>query len=800
MKRHILLLFLFACCGLGFVQDDLIRQIIVKMQVFSERNYQEKVYLTTDTDVYYAGDVLWFSARLLDAQFHTRSKLSRIVHVTLYNSSGKKLFHIKTDVANGSGNGDIHLPDSLSTGTYHLCAYTEWMKNFSQNLFFNTSIYIINKMPVARNMVKEKEILDLAFFPEGGTLIESMINRIGFKVLDSKGYGVDVSGFLLDDQHDTIMAINTYKFGMGNFLLRPKSKRDYYLHVNHHGILQKYQLPPAQKKGVNLMVDTDDPENVKVNIEVARGVHNSKSRLILLSQCRGEVNYAAEGDATTKKSEVKIPKEKLDPGVNQLTLFNENGLPLAERLIFIQPDDAPALVISNLRQQYGRKQEVEIQLNTRLEADARVTISVHDRPTANAGNIETYLLLESDLKGNIEQPEFYFNTTDSAVKAADNLMLTQGWRRFVWEDVLDSTSQPLPYVAERKGIIFRGKLIDKETKKAISDTLFIMSVLDESPNFVFARPSASDELLCAFYDMHGKHNVFVNVLGKESFEKYRLLHAEEYDTFQIKLPDRQHSEVLQSLTHIETKAKDDLIYSHYRIHKPERFSPPPLHQIEDQFVLNELSIPNHRVDPDQYIPLHDLRELIYELLPAAGVRKRKGKDRIFVRKTEPMLQRTPVDFNEKPATLFLNGIPVFNDDLLFNLPYENLDEIAVYTGQYVYDEQIFYGFVSVTTKDKAAEKTLARATNSVEFEGISLKREFYSPKYEPEHSGERRTPDLRHLLYWEPNLSITKGDTTTISFYTSDVLNQFYLQIEGISSTGQTIHAIKKFSTTHRIK
>ena len=49
------------------------------------------------------------------------------------------------------------------------------------------------------------------------------------------------------------------------------------------------------------------------------------------------------------------------------------------------------------------------------------------------GDVRTWMLLCSELRGYVLHPEYYFESDDAAHrKAADMLMLTQGWRRYDW--------------------------------------------------------------------------------------------------------------------------------------------------------------------------------------------------------------------------------------------------------------------------------------------------------------------------------------------------------------------------------
>ncbi len=801
-KSRIIFISFALMLGSGFtlVDNDIINQLVVKLMEFSNKNYQEKVYVHTDTDLYYSGDIIWLSTRLLNAQSHTPSMLSKVAHVKLFDSNNNELYHKRIPIKEGTGYTDILLSDTLSTGAYYLSGYTEWMKNFSQEFFFQKQIYIVNNSINISGLVPEKEEkIYVDFFPEGGSLIASMNNKVGFKISNEHENGEDKSGYIISDNQDTIVQVSTYKFGIGSFSIKPKKGRSYYLYLKNGNSIKKYELPKAKEDGLNLTVHVDDSKNVEVELEASRKFFRNHKNLIFIAQCRGQVNFAAGGEIA-RKNAITIPWSKLGYGINQLTVFNEKGTPLVERLIFVQPNDVSDLTISKLNTTYDKKELVEIELASNLSEDINVTVSVHDRPPMSSNNIVNHLLLTSDLKGQIENPGYYFSNTDSARRAADNLMLTHGWRRFIWDDVLNDKSTKKAYPAENKGLIFRGKLINKLSGKAVTDTLVTLSILDKSANVLFSWLNNKDEFQFELHEMYGKKKLFVNVLEFEDLNKYELLHFSKYDTFRHKLPTINHLPNPLSLEeHFNLGQKEKIILANYRIYKPGIFLPQKPEQPKDIFWKNQyIGEAPHELYPHEFVPLKDLKEIIFELIMSARVKQKKGKDKIFVYEEAPLALQSSETihfFYNKPATFFVNGIPVFDDEYVFNLPYENIYKIEIFSVKTIsFGDYKFHGIVGITTNNfQLGEKTdLEESLNFYEFDGLSVKREFYHSRINKQQ--DRRIPDIRHLLYWNPDSMVKKDSVTTISFRTSDVQNDFYVKIEGISASGKPIYEMRKFN------
>lgn len=90
-------------------------------------------------------------------------------------------------------------------------------------------------------------------------------------------------------------------------------------------------------------------------------------------------------------------------------------------------------------------------------------------------SILSYLLLTSDLHGYIEEPGYYFDhTAQSAVKDLDILMLSQGYRRFEWKQILDG-HYPLSAFQPEQGINLSGIVETQSGKPVVRGKISIYS-------------------------------------------------------------------------------------------------------------------------------------------------------------------------------------------------------------------------------------------------------------------------------------------------------------------------------------
>lgn len=151
MKRSLLIsCALTLCCTLCFkliAQEDPLNGLISKLQRVLEDYPQEKVHIHTDKPYYVVGDSLWFKGYIVNAEKNGLSGLSKILYVDLINERDSIKKSLRIPVVLGLAWGDMVLTDSLTEGNYRLRAYTNWMRNFGEEYYFDKVIRIGRSLP-----------------------------------------------------------------------------------------------------------------------------------------------------------------------------------------------------------------------------------------------------------------------------------------------------------------------------------------------------------------------------------------------------------------------------------------------------------------------------------------------------------------------------------------------------------------------------------------------------------------------------------------------------------------------------
>ncbi|GAB6093969.1 hypothetical protein JCM14469_02210 [Desulfatiferula olefinivorans] len=312
--------------------------------------------------------------------------------------------------------------------------------------------------------------LQVGFFPEGGDLIAGLASRVALRVLDQWGKPADIEGVIETDTGRRVADVATVHQGKGLFSLTPEKDRTYRLRVTKpRGIETLYPLPAALERGYVLEVTPLD-ERKSLDIMV-RSTETETLLLALRSRCpvAAFVSLPVKpGDNRTRADIGSFPM-----GVCQVTLFDSRGIERAERLTFINEDKQLDIRIVTDKAVYLPREKVTMLIGVRddrgMPVPSQLSLSVtddrlHSFAADTSGTILSKLLLEPDLTGEVYEPSKYFSAdTKNRIEALDLLMMTQGWRRFTWEQVLAEERPPLAFKPEKAEI--RGFVYDSPRRR-----------------------------------------------------------------------------------------------------------------------------------------------------------------------------------------------------------------------------------------------------------------------------------------------------------------------------------------------
>ena len=291
--------------------------------------------------------------------------------------------------------------------------------------------------------------------PEGGKLVAGIPVKIGFKAIGEDGKGLDVSGDVVDSKNREIAVFKSLHKGMGEFELRPQGGEVYTAKLNlPDGGTRSYALPVVNLSGTGLRITDYNADTLKVRVTVTSNLFGSGAPAVyyLVAQSRGVGCFGAQLMLKNTASTISVPKSLFPTGVARFTLLSADGLPLNERICYINQKDNLEVNITADKTVYVPHDSIALKIQVtdktgkpvKVDFSMAVTDDDQVKLVCTAGNIENNLLLTSDLKGNVEEPGYYFENNSPELKIElDNLLLTQGWIDYDWKQVMGPETKPV---------------------------------------------------------------------------------------------------------------------------------------------------------------------------------------------------------------------------------------------------------------------------------------------------------------------------------------------------------------------
>ena len=818
MKRSFPPLLLISFLFLAFSYSDpysLKNSIINKLTDYSTKRYPEKIYIQTDKPYYTAGENIWYSAYLVNGVTHTTSLKSNVIYVELINERGSIISEQKIFTESVSAKGDFALPLDLPDGTYLLRAYTNYMRNQSREFFFKKEIPILS-LYADSDEKDNKEVKtpgndafpDLGFYPEGGYLVNSLNNRVAVKIKNADLDANPVVGIIEDTEGNKITEFKTMEFGLGSFQLKPEPGKEYRAVVSSGDENVVYPLPIPLLEGYVMNTSISDND---ISISVSTNKEDGLKNTLILGHQRGLTVFDFIQEKSINSMSIKIPKSELIEGVLNIVLFNDSEKPVAERLAYISKEEKILPSVKIFPPSIGTRERVNMGIEVKdkwgVVIPCTVSLSVTNvdliKHDPNSGNIKTWLLLNSDLRGKIKSPNYFFLPEEIIKKnqLLDLTMLTHGWRRFIWQEFLEEdTSQNFK---SQDGIYFSGNTRSlkapyrnkaSDSKLTFRTNGFYQESKSTDPNGYFSYgPFVFNDTLDVF--LLAGNNLSTD---QPDFSDTNIILAPPVERPGI-IWDRTITPLEQKFEFVESyrkKSRSNVISNYKFDVKGELLDEVYLKaKVKSEEERKEVArdkrtrsfTPSHRIVVDEFGQHggNDFMELLANI-PGIRIGRKQGYDNMTSQDFEVNLR------GMKPS-FFLDGVKV-TLEIARMVVQSDIDFIDVMnTGHssaaYGLEAQ---GVIAIYTKQGSRTGGVSiknSKAGSINFKatGFYSTREFFAPDYASENKGSIRQ-DQRTTLHWNPKIIINKHRNVVTFFYTGDDRGRFLVEIEGITETGIPIY------------
>lgn len=770
IKLSLLLLIAFV----NAISQDNVLSTIKNQFTQNEQNVlTEKIFTHTDKDFYLAGEIIWFKLYYTDGD-NKPADLSRLAYVEIVDKELRSILQAKIELKEGTGSGSLYIPVSLNSGVYKLRTYTSWMKNFSADYFFEKTITIVNSLKSFETPPPSPRNYDIQFFPEGGNLVQGIESKVGFRVVDQYGKGVDCNGYIINQSRDTIERFQPLKFGLGHFNLTPSAGNVYKAIIKMSDTTITKELPAIYQQGYVMNISNKGSQlDVSINANISSG-----NTVYLLVQTRQTLKVAERGYITNGKAEFLVDKTKLGEGISNITIFNSDKQPVCERLYFIRPTGKLSIQSTSDQQQYATRKKVTVSINSLDEFNkalpAGMSLSVYKLDSLDAvedNSIGSYFWLGSDLKG-VESPGYYFSSTNAETdEALDNLMLTHGWRKFNWENILQARKPSFEFIPEWKGHIVTGRVIDIKTGLPASNINCYLSVPGSRVQLYAAE--SGDNGLVHFYtkDFYGPNEIVLETdYTTDSSHRIEIISPFSNKFSSATFPAFQMTDALANP--ILDKSISVQVQNSFSGDKLRQYVPAP---VDSTAFFGK---PDKKYLLDDYTRFSTMEEVLREYVYEVLVRRQKENFRLIMADGENKI------FMDDPITLF-NGVPVFETNKIMQYDPLKVKSIEVLKQKYFYGPLVLNGIVNFITYHPDPSMVSDIHSSVLDYEGLQYQREFFSPIYETGEQINSRLPDFRNVLIWMPEVKTNSQGKAELSFYTSDRKGKYIGVLQGMNEGGK---------------
>lgn len=780
-KLFSLFVFLFTCIIFSQTPIHSFERIKEAQSNFFQLD-RENIFLHLNKTKFVSQEGIWFTAYSYSSKNLLPHSLTTNLQVKLFDESGKEVASKVIFIYEGVGEGFFDITElGLTPGIYQIKASTNYMKNFKEDLAFHETIEILGNNTSAENSPSVKIAYDLQMLPEGGHFLTNVNNSVGVKLIDRNGKGVEfLNAELKNSKNETIANFKSNSFGLAKFNFTPTVGEKYKVVVylaNENNITSP--LPPINAKGVSLSVNNLHPTQVilsiQTNTETLKEIQQ-KPYTVLVHQ-NGNMN-AMEFLFPDNNTQVILPikKSSLNPGVNTITIFNEEKQPILERLVYKEITAKRIDASVSLKKNHIDSLEYEVQLKDNIKKGS-LSISVLPSATksyTSTQSIASAFFLEPYLKGQVENASYYFDKENPRQRFydLDLLLLTQGWSKYRWNDVFNHP--PKNFYESEVGFSLNGKVnnynpkkVNKIYVKSNDSGLFEVLKLDKKGTFkidsVYIEKNSNIHVgtINKRNDKTKKPQLFITALPKNKIESIERLKTPVYNK-----KEKFAKTNFTAKSFISDEVLDTVTLQGENINRVRSRSS----AFEDVDVIDE-DVYNSFMFILDYIATKN-----YDVI--------KGIDNVTIK------SRRQVSMNGGgiPAQVFLDGLPIdseFSNMLLF-LQSRDVDLIVFNksgAGRGLYGGG---GTIEITTKSTYSSKNKGVKELALEYElkdGFSSNKSFYAPKYSSFSSEDFQ---IYGVIHWVPSLNFENQSSKSFKFLNT-LTEEVTFYIEGLTRDGKIV-------------
>ena len=778
-KLFFLFVLLFTCISFSQTNLKTFESLKEAQKKYFKLN-RESIYLHLNKTKFVPQEGIWFAAYAYSSRDLLPHPLTTNLNVKLFNEEGDEVASKVIFTYEGIGEGFFDPNElELSPGNYQIKASTHFMRNFKEDLVFHETVEILGDDAKVEIDSSQKENYDLQLLPEGGHLLADAPNTVGVKLLDAYGKGVEFSEALLkNNKNEVLTKFSSNHLGLSKFSFTPVSGDDYSVMVSlKNGQEITTSLKSANSTGISLSVNNLHPTQVILSIntnEKTLASLQQKPYIVLVHQ-NGNMN-GIEFFFSEHNTNVVLPikKSSLNPGVNIITLFNDQQEPNLERLVYKEIDSKRLDASVYLKKNHIDSLEFQVRLDEKVKKGS-LSISVLPSLTksyTSTQNTASVFFLKPYVKGEIENASYYFDKTIPRKRLydLDLLLLTQGWSKYEWRDIFNNP--PKNFYASEVGFSVTGKINNYKPKKV--DKIYMNS--NQTNLFEILDLNAKGEFKLDSLFVQKADSLYIGSIKKRNGK--------------LKKP-----QLFMSITPIQKKNKSIKLRNESRFYSEDNNFIYNFDHLINEETLDSITLRGDNLNTikSRSSTFKDIKTigekdylaypLLLDYIAANHFNVRRSATSVSIS------SRRNSNLRGSLSTLvFLDNSEISNGflDILNNIRTEEIESVVFNRSGVGEGSRGAGGVIEITTKKtfKLGKKEYNQKFQTyVAQDGFSFSKVFYTPRYASYNSEE-----FKHYgtIHWIPSLLFK--DENSQSFKLINTLTQeLTFFIEGLTEDGKVI-------------
>jgi hypothetical protein len=540
--------------------------------------------------------------------------------------------------------------------------------------------------------------------------------------------------------------------------------------------------------GFNIAAKRLESGNVSIAINTSRDFRSRiGSTCYLFIQTHGIINAKRMVNLADDSTRIEIPGTLLIPGINHITVFNNAGLPIAEKFNYTPRLEKQTLLVKSPDSCKTRGKKV---LNIEIKDEqgreiipSGLSMSVAPATDKAFPDLADYMVFGSEF-GTLPDEIMKSDLNNIPVEKLNAFLSGIRSQWIDWNTILSGKYPELNYVKETEHHYLYGRLINKITQEPDKERYLFLSMPSKHVSFQYAKTDANGDFTFTLPLGNGIMDLIIqpedinrnnNIKIESSFSNIYPESLSTNDTSVIELPkyisklaiNYQVKKIYGSDESVD-KSKP-LIFTG----GTKRFYGKP----DIELVLKD------------YIKLPVMQEVFFELMPGVFLKKKKSTYEITI--SDPVENK----IYDKPPVLFADGVVINDPAIIANLDPELVEKIDAVKARYFVGDYLFLGLVNVITKTgDFSNFTLPDYAVRLPYRVSDPVKTFSSPDYSDPQNKRSRLPDFRNTLYWNPAVVTDNEGKSRIEFWSSDFVTDYVVNIQGITQDGKPLSVRKKIS------